>query len=340
MGSALAHFGWHGPCSLQGMGKQIASTSLIVLMASMLAPASIALAAHRAENEIPFSHLFKNATPARIGRTLSSSPKATKLSPSLTFTSRIPLNASGEAKLGRACFVRDVTHVESAGHAYYNSVLGQAPGSRIESGVVFELGLIAFQYEALQLQLVSRTAPVQRLELGCSHPNIQAWSVADFEAYSGHKLNIRVPHAIRELQTKKRISPRELLTLKDLKGFRYNAAFGSGLPGTSGIQLLFGANLRAYAEETDASLMVGRRCQMVSQKEKSINARYLKGSKFAFLGYLPKPESKTVELVFGNWNHSPRQIRLECIGSESEVKALSFQEIEQDLNGAIRFYKK
>ena len=320
------------------MGKQNYITSFVALSASLLSCASSFALTHLAEKEIPFSYIFKNSSPAKMGRSLSSSQS--KTAPSLSFKSRVLLNASGEARIGKSCFVRDVTHSASAGRTYYNAALGQAPGSRIEPGVVFEMGLIAFQYESLQLELVSKTLPLQKLELGCSHPNIQAWSVGDFEAYSGHRIVIRVPRAVSELHAKHHFSPRELLTLKDLKGFRYNAAFGSGLPGTSGIQLLFGANLKAYAAETNASLMVGRRCQVVSQKDRSFNARYLKGSKFAFLGYQPKPEAGTVELVFGNWNHSPHQIRLECLGSEGEVKALSFQDIEQDLNGAIHFYRK
>jgi len=320
------------------MGQQIKFTTIVALAAGLVSLPLTGHATHLASKEVPFTFLFKN-TPARMGRTLSSSP-ILKTLPSLSFTTRIPLNASGEAKVGKACFIRDVTHTESAGHTYYNSALTGAPGSRVEAGVPFEMGLIAFQYEALQLQLVSKSAPFQRLELGCANPNIQAWSVADFEAYSGHKIAVRVPSSFAELHARARVSPQNLLTLKDLKGFRYNAVFGSGLPGTSGIQLLFGANLKAYAEETDASLMVGRRCQMVSQNGKSIAARYTKGSKFAFLGYQPKPESGTVELVFGNGNHSPHPIRLECIGRESVVKALSFEEIEQDLNGAIRFYRK
>lgn len=322
------------------MGKQIRFTTLIALGAWAAAvPLNANSATHLAIQEIPFSFLFKGSLPAKIGRALSTTKK-TGPSATLVFNVPVMLNAAGEARVGKACMVRDVTHTESAGRAYYNSVLGQAPGSRIAAGSAFEMGLIAFQYEALQIQLTTKTAPIQRLELGCSHPNIQSWSVSDFEAYSGHLVKIQVPRALGELHSRLNPSPRDLMTLKDLKGFRYNAAFGSGLPGTSGIQLLLGANLKAYAEETNASLMVGRRCQMVSQKGKSINARYLKGSKFAFLGYLPKPEAGTVELVFGNWNHSPHQIRLECMGSESEVKALSFNEIEQDLNGAIRFYKK
>jgi hypothetical protein len=338
MGRFLTRSRWHGACSIPCMGKQFQITGLVALGASLISALSSGAATHLAEKELPFSFLFKNATPSRIGRTLSSS--GNKSAPTLFFKSRVFLNASGESKIGKSCSVRDVTNSESAGRTYYNAALGQAPGSRIAPNVVFEIGLIAFQYESLQLELVSKTLPVQRLELGCSHPNIQAWSVADFEAYSGHRIVIKVPRSVREMQSKTRFAPRELLTLKDLKGFRYNGVFGSGLPGTSGIQLLFGANLKAYAAETNASLMVGRRCQIVSQKDLSFNARYLKGSKFAFLGYLPKPEAGTVELVFGNWNHSPRQIRLECIGSESEVKALSFQDIEQDLNSAIRFYRK
>ena len=106
-----------------------------------------------------------------------------------------------------------------------------------------------------------------------------------------------------------------------------------------GIQLLLGANLKAYAEKENASLYAGKRCKLVSQNEVAFGDRYLKGSKFAFREYRVGKNGKT-ELVFDNWNHSPHQVRVECRGDLDQVKQMTVAEVEHDLNGTIQFYRK
>ena len=294
--------------------------------------------AHLANKEIPFKMLFKNY-PTRMGRFLSSS-QMRGASPSLTFEAPIALNSNGEARLGKTCYIRNITSSQRTSRDFFSSALSQSPGGQVMTGSPFEMELISFQPESLRLELISKNAPVQRLELGCAHPEIQSWSVADFEAYSGNQLWVKVPSQLLAKSSRQLLIEAVTPMLGDLKGNRFNGAFGSGLPGTSGIQLLFGANLKAYENETNISLLVGRRCQIVSQANRSMGDRYLKGSKFGFQGYHVNAEAGTVELVFDNWNHSPHQIRVECIGSESEIKQMSVAEVEHDLNGAIRIYRK
>ena len=226
--------------------------------------------------------LFKNY-PTRMGRFLSSS-QMRGASPSLTFEAPIALNSNGEARLGKTCYIRNITSSQRTSRDFFSSALSQSPGGQVMTGIPFEMELISFQPESLRLELISKNAPVQRLELGCAHPEIQSWSVADFEAYSGNQLWVKVPSQLLAKSSRQLLIEAVTPMLGDLKGNRFNGAFGSGLPGTSGIQLLFGANLKAYENETNISLLVGRRCQIVSQANRSMGDRYLKGSKFGFQG--------------------------------------------------------
>ena len=78
----------------------------------------------------------------------------------------------------------------------------------------------------------------------------------------------------------------------------------------------------------------------MSQSEQAISAEYHKGAKFAFREYRATEDSKRVELVFDNWNHSPHQVRVQCQGTMTQVKKMTFAEVERDLNGSIEFYEK
>jgi hypothetical protein len=321
------------------MGYDAKFTKIIVV-AGLLLGSLPSLAAHVAEKEVAFSLLFQNS-PARIGRALSTArPLSSSVkSPSLSFSKSITLNSNGEARLGRSCFIRNTSHEPPTTPGYYGTPLTQTPGGEIREGSSFDMALISFAEEFLQIELASKDESSRRFELACAHSSIQKWSIADFEAQSGNLVAIRVPASLAE-QSMPRGNGVPHSKVMDLKGSRYNGIFGSGLPGTSGIQLNFGANLKAYAQETSTPIMVGRKCRILSQSENSLNDRYIKGSKFSFLGFIAHPEKKSVELAFANWNQSPHQIRIECKGTEAEVAALSVQEIERDLNGALRFYRK
>jgi hypothetical protein len=309
---------------------------IAIALCAAMAPA-VSSAEHWAHQEAPLQLLFKDAPPRAI-RGLSS--QGTPKLPVLTFHRAVSLNSSGESKIGKSCFVRDTSLAQHSGRDYFNSAMAQTPGGKIKAGETFDMGLISAQFESIRIELISKIKPFRRLEIGCTQANIQDWTISDFETSTAHAVSVKIPSSIpgvRFAQSNRGVSSARI---KDLKGFRYNGVFGSGLPGTSGVQLLFGANLKAYSDETGASLMQGRRCRVKAQAARSFNDRYFKGSKFSFLGYLPKPEMGTVEMVFGNWNHSPHQIHIECLGSESSVRELALKDIESDLNGAIQFYRK
>jgi hypothetical protein len=122
-------------------------------------------------------------------------------------------------------------------------------------------------------------------------------------------------------------------------GSKINGLFGSGLPGTTGVQLLLGADLKAYAEATNVTLERGKSCKLISQGNSALNDQYLKGSKFAFREVRVVKAGK-VEFVFDNWNHSPHQVRVECRGDIAHVQQMTLAEVEHDLNGTIQFYRK
>ena len=102
---------------------------------------------------------------------------------------------------------------------------------------------------------------------------------------------------------------------------------------------MLGANLKAYAEKSNAPLMVGKRCKLVSQNGAAFSDRYLKGSKFAFREARPGSNGRT-EFVFDNWNQSPHQVKVECRGDIKQVNQMTLAQVEHDLNGTIQFYSK
>jgi hypothetical protein len=319
------------------MGRHQKSTRFIALLAGACAIASQASAQHWAHQEAPLHLLFKDA-PSRDLREINS--RAATPLPVLTFRKSLTLNSNGEARVGKSCLIRDVSLVPNSGKGYFSSALAKAPGGFVHAGESFEMGLLSARFESIRFELISKEKPSRRFEIGCTDANIQGWTLSDFESSASQTVSVKVAPSLTGIRPTGKQAVPPSTQMKDLKGYRFNGVFGSGLPGTSGVQLLFGANLKAYSDETGASLMQGRRCRIKAQTARSLNDRYIKGSKFSFLGFLPKPQSGTVELVFANWNHSPHQIQIECLGDERSVRDLALRDIESDLNDSIRFYKK
>jgi hypothetical protein len=312
--------------------------SIIQLSALILASglsSAPAFAVHASYTEIPLASIFKIG--AKAGRDLSSATPV-EFSPSISFKKAVVLNSKGEAILGKNCFLRNTSSSHSSGSNYVSSALTRIPGGRIESGIPFSLSLQSIHDDSMQILIhtVSKSGP--QFELSCAHPNIAEWSISDFETSTRHSARVRVPASLAQtVKDIKGIGAARFL-IQEMKGSILNGLFGSGLPGTAGIQLLLGANLRAFAKETDATLMLGKRCKLVSQSAESLDGRYQKGAKFAFREYQIK--NGKVELIFDNWNHSPHQVRVECKGTEQEVKNLSVAEVARDLNGTVQFYQK
>ena len=313
------------------MEQQKTSTQFIALLAGLLIAPVQAFGFQSPGAELPLPRLFQNS-PAKLGRDLSSVASDGGI-PSLVFKNELDLGSNHEARIGSAC------HLRSAGHkgSLYNSVFTASNDVSVRANVPYEMTLISFEKESMKVQLQAQGAP--KLLLECTHSNIQGWSVSDFEMQTDQQVKVKIPSLLASLRTKN-TRPLEAasMTLATLKGYVMNGLFGSGLPGTAGVQLLLGANLKAYASETNASLMAGHKCKLVSQSDEALGDHYLKGSKFAFRETLMKKGK--MELIFDNWTYSPHQVRVECKGDENSLKQLTVADVERDLNGTIQFYQK
>ena len=315
------------------MGQQNSLTISVVCLLSSHAALAVTM-------DVPMPVLFQHS-PAQLGRNVTAvSNSHYPSAPTLTFKSPVVLNHNGATQLGDRCAVSSLHSGEGLEHGYFNSPLTHTPGGMIEAATAYEMRLISYQSEVLKIELSNAKSRAEKLELTCTHPNIQSWTVAQFEAHLDQNVRIHAPDSLSSVELKRQASSTSKISVSDLRGSFFNGLFGSGLPGTMGIQLLLGANLKAYAEETNASLVVGKRCRLMSQGEQAMSAEYLKGSKFAFREYRATAGAKHVELVFDNWNHSPHQVRVQCQGSLAEVKKMTFAEVEHDLSGAVQFYEK
>jgi hypothetical protein len=201
------------------------------------------------------------------------------------------------------------------------------------------MSLISYQPELLKIKLSGSKESIRNLELTCTHPNIQEWSISEFESQLNQAARVYASAKLATFKSTAAVSTHDPKSLNSLKGSFYNGLFGSGLPGTTGIQLLLGANLKAYADQSNAVLMGGKKCKLMSQGTAALNDEYLKGSKFAFREVRTAKNGK-VELVFDNWNHSPHQVRVECRGDLNSVQQMTLAQVEHDLNGTIQFYRK
>jgi len=297
----------------------------------------LGLSASASTFEVPLSSLFQYS-PMKLGRSINTANTISTTHPRLIFKREIQLNQMGEAALGEQCKVSTILIQELTSPGYFHSLLNVAPGGKIPANASYEMRLISDQQDVLKIKLLADLKTVSTLELTCTHSNIQDWTVSEFE--SEIKQVARV-YASAKFALLKRVAPhfQDQGSVNTMKGSRFNGLFGSGLPGTTGIELLLGANLKAYAEESNATLVHGKQCKLVSQNSAAFNDQYIKGSKFAFREYrVVKPGN--VELIFDNWNHSPHQLRVECQGDLSKVKQMSLAQVEHDLNGTIQFYHK
>ena len=293
-------------------------------------------AAPRALSDLNLLRLF-HAFPA-AGTLVNRLPSSTKtLPPYLQFTQNLPLN-HGVANLPGACSLRTVS--ASKGHSsYFNQILETLPAQVLSRNSIYTFQGLHSRDQTFSAIFKSDKEP-QLIEISCAHPELKDWTVSHFESELSGKAELRV---YPESNPKKRIMPPfsvSMINVKSFNGSWANGLFGSGLPGTVGIQLMMGTNLKAFREPAGASIVRGRRCTLIAQESASLDSSYKKDSRFGFLGPIVKAEENLVELVFDNWNYSPHQIRVQCSGSKAEVLAMNSREIERDLNGAVHFYQK
>jgi hypothetical protein len=287
--------------------------------------------------EAPLSALFQYS-PIQLGRSVTSSKSAEPFIPHLIFKRDYALNQMGQVALGNRCGITAVQSDDQKAQGYFNAPLSVAPGGKISATASYEMSLISYQQELLKIKLLSAKESPRQLELTCTHTNILDWTISQFESELKHGARVYASAKLADFKIAPRTGQPEH-SLSSLTGSFFNGLFGSGLPGTTGIQLLLGANLKAYADEMNAPLMVGKKCKLLSQDSAAFSDHYLKGSKFAFREIRMNGKNK-VEFIFDNWNHSPHQLKVECRGEMNDVKHMTLAQVEHDLNGTIQFYQK
>ena len=293
-------------------------------------------AAPRAQSDLILLRLFHAF--AGVGTFVNRLPSSAKtLPPYLHFTQAIPLD-HGMSHLQGECSLRSVSK-SSVNSSYFNQILDTAPAQTLnaDSNYVFQAVHVRDQSFTAIFKNEKETPSV--IEISCTHPQVNEWTVSHFESELSGSAELRV---YPESTPKKAMTPMavSMIHVKDFQGSWANGLFGSGLPGTVGIQLLIGTNLKAFREPASAPLVRGKHCTLIAQETAALDSSYVKDSRFAFLGYKVSAPNHAVELVFDNWNYSPHQIRIQCTGLESEVLAMNSGEIERDLNGAVHFYQK
>ena len=313
--------------------------SIVSVSASFLLASLFGATAMGASFEIPLPALFQYS-PTQLGRSIMSKRTVTAFAPRLTFKNEIMLNQMGQASIGERCVVSS-ENIATPSQGFFNSGMNVTSGGKILAQSSYEMRLISYQQEVLKLSLNGSMETMQSLELTCTHPNIQSWTVSEFETALNHEARVYASAQLAAFAVQATDHPaaKDSSLLSSFHGSMFNGLFGSGLPGTTGIQLLLGADLKAYAEETNATLERGKSCKLISQGDAAIGAQYLKGSKFAFRE-MRVLKAGHVEFVFDNWNHSPHQVRVECRGDIAHVQQMTVAEVEHDLNGTIQFYRK
>jgi hypothetical protein len=317
------------------MGQRILS---IISVACLFSTAS----AMGASFEIPLPALFQYS-PTQLGRSITSKRSVTSFAPRLTFKSEITLNEEGQASMGERCVVSS-ENVSTPSVGFFNSGMNVVSGGKILAQSSYEMRLVSYQQEVLKISLKGSMEKLRSLELTCTDPNIQSWTVSEFETALHNKARVYASaelaaFAVSAGSVSARAVAGDTSLMGSINGSQINGLFGSGLPGTTGVQLLLGADLKAYAEATNATLERGKSCKLISQGNAALNDQYLKGSKFAFREMRVIKAGK-VEFVFDNWNHSPHQVRVECRGDIAHVQQMTLAEVEHDLNGTIQFYRK
>ncbi len=260
--------------------------------------------------------------------------------PYVVLNRSIPLVKNGNIPLGDSCSVHALAqscNVSSSG--YYNQILNSTPGDVLKSGKKYNFDSMKLFSDSFSAIFKNEAESMCAIEISCHNQQIKSWTVSHFETHSSNAFEL---HSFigKDDHSIVRQVPKAGLDVKNFKGHWANAFFGSGLPGTVGMQLLVGSNLKAFPNPLNAPIVIGKKCSLMSQESDSIGTEYAKDSRYGFLGYKVLQEEHMVELLFGNWSYSPHQIRVKCQGDEKEVFAMNSAKIESDLNGAIQFYSK
>lgn len=250
----------------------------------------------------------------------------------------IEINSQGFYQLGTSCVLRTIDR-EANGNNYVWSALLNPTTRTIEAGTEFSVQKIGIRPGQLSAQLSVDKMEASTLEMFCENPRIQDWTVTSFEIRTQGVLELR-SNIQRDPATESHAYKLPDANLQNLVGSNLNGYFGSGLPGTSGVQLLIGSNPQAFAENGNRALWVGNRCSVLGEETPNNSGQYAKDSKFAYQGKNIDLEKNKVRFQFRNWGYSLETLTVECNGSPAEVLTMSTAQVEADLNHSIHFYNK
>jgi hypothetical protein len=241
--------------------------------------------------------------------------------------------------LGASCSLRPEQDLNRPLN-FISSSLPRRAALKIETGTEFLVQQVQTAAGRIRATLIASHNADASFELFCQHPQLENWTVTSFEIHNQNQFEIRTNIQRDPANLSHSYGPHLETALRDLKGSKLNAWFGSGLPGQHGIQLLIGTELRAFASNGNHQLWVGQKCAVLSLVSSELSGTYQKDSKYAFVGRQVDHEAQTVRFRFQNWGYELDTIEVECKGPAHEVLTWATAQIEADLNGAIHFYKK
>jgi hypothetical protein len=187
--------------------------SMISVVSALAAPSALA-----GSLEVPLASLFQYS-PMQLGRSVNSIRQNTTFIPRMIFNKEIALNQVGQASIGGRCQIVATKADSSPG--YFNAYLNVAPGGKINAHSSYEMRLISYQQEVLKIALVEPKETLPALELTCTDPSIQSWTVSEFESKLGTMAKI---YASAKLANLKQVAVTEKTSdlLNTLRGSMFN----------------------------------------------------------------------------------------------------------------------
>lgn len=241
--------------------------------------------------------------------------------------------------LGTSCTLRSMNSIQKTGNLVHSS-LPLASEQTLAEGSEYTVQNIRMEAQRIRADLsITRKSP-PRFELRCEHPQLQQWTVNSFEMHTGGVFEIRTNIQRDPANLAHHYGPERSQTLSELVGSRWNGWFGSGLPQTSGVQLLIGAQLAAFASNQNRALWIGKKCAVLNLNSISDSGSYKKDSKYAYTGTQVDTELNRIRFYFENRGYELSGLTIECQGSAEQILSWNTRDLETDLNQILHFYQK
>lgn len=315
------------------------STKLNLIVLALLAFTSKANALPRAVADFNMVRLLQIQAGDVLLASISTPMEFLNRDLQVRFRKSLSIPSQHPVSLGASCALRSLQTNEAIQNSTLTAI-SNSSGQRIAAGTELHLQNINVDSQSFRAVLADQKSRRGRLELTCNHPKIHDWSVTSFEIHTQGLFEIR-SNIQRDPAAEIHSKPLEIgVALKTLQGHPWNGYFGSGLPGTAGIQLLIGSNPRAFSNNGNEALWVGSKCRLLGEESSLDSVEYKKDSKFAYVGRSIDTAKGKVQFHFQNWAYSLEHITIECGGYPHEVLSMTTAQVENDLNGAIHFYNK